>query len=657
MVIESVSVYNFRSLKSVVKIDLSSGLDVFIGQNDCGKSTLLQGLDIFFDPTSACQFESGNQRNDLSFLAEKHDLEGGVSIEIDEVGILCVLKLDELDLAQANSDLVASAIDQRVTILKKCSDEARYTPVKTAKKEGYFVLRERFKNADFNDLGSKSEKALIAMMEKYPASKEFLVNANDKGKPENPERTGALLAHARQAEERELKFELFSFATKAPFDPVWPEFTLIDTKTPLDGKHKVIDDAFKKIDSKIEKKFETDLGRIRDEAKEEYSLITTKITAYAKRHYIAQLEDFQAIPSVKLSVGRDLVLKRFGQKDLSHFDQQGDGTKRRMMVAILQVSASVLAQIGSEEAKKGGEAKAPKAYEPLRIWAFDEPEMHLHPGAQRDLFNSFVRFREEGFQIICSTHSTVFVNSSDLSSVHLIELDENLCSRRVSKDQGMAGLIKDSIGLRNSDVFFSNLFVIVEGATETGALPVLYEHAVGVSPYTHGISIVDGKGCSKSSEKVEFFISNLGETLCLFDTDAKAGLGAKAADLESKGIVTFVGTADFEDAFEDIVWLEVLRENFPLNNPEGGSDHWTPELIAELRGKISLTAANKKFLKLIESSYNNSIYQWGLHGGGVHPYDFDKVEVGKLIAKKAADLGKVPAAIHAFLELMSQKVG
>lgn len=655
MVIESASVYNFRSLKSVVKIDLSSGLDVFIGQNDCGKSTLLQGLNIFFDPTAACQLESGNQKNDLSFLAEKHDLEGGVSIEMDEVGILCALKLDEQDLAQA-SNLVPLAINGRITILKKCANEARYTPAKTAKKEGYFVLTESFKNTDFNGLGSKNEKALIALLEKYPASKEFLVNANDKGKPENPERVGALLANARQTEERELRFELFSFPAKAPFDAVWPEFTLIDTKTPLDGKHKVIDDAFKKIDSKIEKKFESDIGRIKDEAKEEYSLITAKITAYAKKHYIAQLEDFQAIPSVKLSVGRDLVLKRFGQKDLSHFDQQGDGTKRRMMVAILQVSASVLAEIGSEEAKKGAEERGPKAYEPLRIWAFDEPEMHLHPGAQRDLFNSFIRFRQEGFQIICSTHSTVFVNSSDLSSVHLIELDENLCSRRIAKDPQMAELIKDSIGLRNSDVFFSNLFVIVEGATETGALPVLYEHVVGSSPYTHGISIVDGKGCSKSPEKADFFLSNLGETLCLFDNDARAGLGAKAADLESKGIIIFVGTADFEDAFEDIVWLEVLRENFPLGNPENGSDHWTPELITEIRGRISLTDANKKFLKLIESSYHQNIYQWGLHGGGVHPYDFDKVEIGKLIAQKAADLGKVPAAIHTFLELMSQKV-
>src|SRR6201995_4244318 len=102
-------------------------------------------------------------------------------------------------------------------------------------------------------------------------------------------------------------------------------------------------------------------------------------------------------------------MKSAGQKAASHFDLQGDGTKRRMMVSILQASASIVSGLDAPSSE-GDKASDPEEYLPLKIWAFDEPEMHLHPGAQRDLYNSFTKFKSEGFQIVCSTHSTVFVN-------------------------------------------------------------------------------------------------------------------------------------------------------------------------------------------------------------------------------------------------------
>ena len=49
MQVVNASIYNLRSINKLEEIDLSSGLDVFIGQNDCGKSTILYGLDFFFN--------------------------------------------------------------------------------------------------------------------------------------------------------------------------------------------------------------------------------------------------------------------------------------------------------------------------------------------------------------------------------------------------------------------------------------------------------------------------------------------------------------------------------------------------------------------------------------------------------------------------------
>lgn len=662
MRVEKLSVFNFKSLISMTEIDLSSGLDVFIGQNDCGKSTILQALDMFFDPAGNCELDPENPKNDLSFHARTHPLIGGQAVESDEVAIMCTLSVNEEDLAQKESELATLAKNGHLTILKKCSREPRFKAGKgTAKKEGYFVLSERFSNNDFNDLTLLKEKELIALMEKYPDSSALLENANEAGKPKIPERVSALVKLARNMDKTDAVFAPFAFPTKGP-DPIWPQFRLIDTKTALDGKHKIIDDAFKKIDAEIEKSFAAELTKIQTDAQTRYSKITGRIKDYAQKHYITQLEYFQAIPAVRLSVGRDLVLKRVGQKEPSHFDQQGDGTKRRMMVAILQVSATVLYEIAAEETQDGAEESvktekaSPVVYEPLKIWAFDEPELHLHPGAQRDLFNSLSKFKEDGFQVVCSTHSTVFVNSSEIQSVHLIALDPELYSTRVEKDPAMADLIKKSVGLRNSDVFFSNVFAIVEGATETGALPFLFENRFGSPIHSHGVSLIDGKGCSKAPDKVDFLLSNLGNVVCLFDTDAKAGLGIKATELEGSNSVTFIGTADFEDSFDDEVWLRLLTESFSLKDPADESEHWTQGKIAELRADISLTNANKKFLRLIESSYKKRLRELDLEGDGTHPYNFDKVEIGKRLAEISIELDSVPLKIISFLDQVKTKL-
>ncbi|HHZ94130.1 MAG TPA: DUF2813 domain-containing protein [Methylococcaceae bacterium] len=48
MRIKAIRLANFRSYKDEVTIDLND-LNVFVGKNDIGKSTILEALDIFFN--------------------------------------------------------------------------------------------------------------------------------------------------------------------------------------------------------------------------------------------------------------------------------------------------------------------------------------------------------------------------------------------------------------------------------------------------------------------------------------------------------------------------------------------------------------------------------------------------------------------------------
>lgn len=654
MKLTKISIYNLRSIQALEDTSLTSGLDVFIGQNDSGKSTILYALDFFFND-KICQFQDDvNNKNDHSFHALQHIILGDMTIEKDEIAILCRFQLSDADLAQERSTLAGSSNGGVVSILKKCCLESRFDPHsgRGAKKAfSYFLLKDSFENQDFNQLSGKKEKDLIDLMDKYQGSKDYLVNLNNVGKPENIERVDALLSYAAKFEVSTAKFEKVSFDVFK--DPIWPEFTLIDTKTSLDGKHKVIEDAFKKIDNKIERKYKDSIDSIKFDAKTEYDVITKKIKDYAKKNYVPLVEEFSARPSVKLTMGRDLVMKRVGQKEATHFDLQGDGTKRRMMVAILQASATVIKEIESST-NVGDEVVSD--YSPLKIWAFDEPELHLHPSAQRDLFNSFNKFKTEGFQIICSTHSTIFVNNSQMESVHVVSLNSDLLTVTEVKEKGIEKIIKQSLGIRNSDIFFSNLFIVVEGQTEYAAFPLIFENQFGQDISAAGISVIDGEGWDTAKDKVEFLFSSLGDAVCLFDRDVEAAIGRELSDFINDKKIFFIGTADFEDSFANEVWLKILTNDYNLATSTGDSI-WTEAVLNDLRKSISATEkdSNKKFFKLLLNHYKKNVYELGVEGNG-HPFNFDKKEIGQKLAESAIEMGMIPKEILDFINEIRKRL-
>lgn len=653
MKLTNISIYNLRSIQSMEDISLTNGLDVFIGQNDSGKSTILYALNYFLNDNT-CQFQDDvTNKNDHSFHALEHTLLGGITIEKDEIAVHCRFQLNDSDLAQGSSNLAKFSNGGIISVLKKCCLDSRYDPHsgKGQKKSfSYFLLKDSFENSDFNNLSAQNEAYLIALMLKYPESKEFLINHNEEGKPENIERVGALLTYARKHETNTSKFEKANFDILK--DPIWPEFTLIDTKTPLDGKHKVIDDAFKKIDSKIERKFKSSIDPILFDVKKEYDVITEKIKDYAKNNYVPLVEEFSARPSVKLTMGRELVMRRVGQKEATHFDLQGDGTKRRMMVAILQASASIIKAI---ENPTNPENKLSLDYSALKIWAFDEPELHLHPSAQRDLFNSFNKFKTEGFQIICSTHSTVFVNSSQMESVHVVSLNRDLLTIIQVKEQEIESLIKKSLGIRNSDIFFNNLFIVVEGQTEYAALPIFLKHLLGRDCSAAGVSIIDGEGWDTAKKKVDFLFSSLGEVICLFDRDVEVAIGSELKDLIDEKKIFFIGKADFEDSFTNEVWLKVLSTDYELTT-QAGDSIWTIGELANLREKIETDKdANKKFFKLIFNYYNKKVKDLGKEGND-HPLNFDKKELGQKLAHSAIEMGSIPEELVDFIMEINERL-
>lgn len=190
------------------------------------------------------------------------------------------------------------------------------------------------------------------------------------------------------------------------------------------------------------------------------------------------------------------------------------------------------------------------------IIAIEEPEIYLHPHAQRSLSSLFNEVALEGNQIFYSTHSSNFVDIENFDQICLVEkcADENgdICTqiRQVSADEllqrrqtrypsvrmstaSLRERLQNLCDLEHNEAFFARKVVLVEGDTEEYVLPIFARH-LEYDFNDHGISIVNARGKSNLDQLYDLYTSFQIPTYIIFDNDA----GGKERDLRQNEILT-----------------------------------------------------------------------------------------------------------------------
>ncbi|RLM47871.1 hypothetical protein DVK00_05040 [Haloarcula sp. Atlit-47R] len=105
------------------------------------------------------------------------------------------------------------------------------------------------------------------------------------------------------------------------------------------------------------------------------------------------------------------------------------------------------------------------SFENTGILTIEEPELHLHPGAEQKIYNIISRLADStDTQVIISTHSDVFVNQSDADSIIRAEREGETTLRKV--DTGEIGSELTDLGYEKSGLLQSNAVVFVEGLSD-----------------------------------------------------------------------------------------------------------------------------------------------------------------------------------------------
>ena len=153
--------------------------------------------------------------------------------------------------------------------------------------------------------------------------------------------------------------------------------------------------------------------------------------------------------------------------------RKGHGLQRALTLALVQVLAKETpGRIHTDEDVRISNSK---------YFIFEEPELYLHPQAQRQLFDSFVRLSDLGSQVIICTHSSGLIDLERYRSIYIADKSNDEAGTVVRKCAGdiFEGNEKRDFNLTywinpdRSELFFAKKVILLEGATEKAVIPAL----------------------------------------------------------------------------------------------------------------------------------------------------------------------------------------
>jgi len=176
------------------------------------------------------------------------------------------------------------------------------------------------------------------------------------------------------------------------------------------------------------------------------------------------------------------------QMEAIPLSQRGAGTQNSMILALYRFIAS---GITSDF-----------------ILALEEPENSFHPKGQREMLSVLHRMSEKN-QVICTTHSPVFIDRVDFRSNIILVRQPDGAAVAKSLDPERFEEVRQLLGIRPSDALLKgggNCSIIAEGRSEEQAFP-RFMRICGINDRQLGISVLP-VGCN-SPIQVEGYIKLL----------------------------------------------------------------------------------------------------------------------------------------------------
>lgn len=277
------------------------------------------------------------------------------------------------------------------------------------------------------------------------------------------------------------------------------------------------------------------------------------------------------------------------ETDISH---KGNGLQRTFYLSLIKVLADRSSQgidVYGETSRQASTSK---------YFLFEEPELFLHPQAQKQLFEDLVSLSEHN-QVFITTHSNNLIDLEKYQSICIVRKNGIGQSEVIRCDEELfqAGNDKDKwkylnwIDAGRSELFFADKVILVEGDTEAVSIPSI---AKKLGIYKHSFSIIN---CG-SKNNIPLYMKLLNKFkipyVSVYDIDHQDGKSQDAiatADRDTQRIIDSLdesigSVVGMENDFEDVLGYRPSGNSKPLAALEWINNNDIPD---DMNVKISET--------------------------------------------------------------------
>lgn len=131
----------------------------------------------------------------------------------------------------------------------------------------------------------------------------------------------------------------------------------------------------------------------------------------------------------------------------------------------------------------------------------EEPEAHLHPQYQNTFFSYLNKLQNRGVQIFITSHSPTITAKSDIHNVIVLQKQNEKIApfcfsllEEVDYSRRNRNHLRKFLDVTKSQLFFANGVLLVEGISEALLLPTLSKKFLGIDLEKHGIEVVNING-------------------------------------------------------------------------------------------------------------------------------------------------------------------
>lgn len=591
---------------------------IFVGENDSGKSSILQALNVLLNNTSISPSDFHNVNAQPSTNCE----------------ILATFAVNPNHLGSIPRDFV---VNDEISLKKIFSlSEDRKVMV------NIYIRKYIFQNSNLNMVNELKAPELKSICAEYGVEY-FGVNNDTKGSVQQ-----YIKDHFDDLS-KDIRWYEIKWVAISEYLPIFEYYDSSSYGNPV----KVIESTLKSIyrsffydtdengietlkpelHAKRTEIIEIMDKNIQEELKEKIRSINPKIVDLSGEYLIDFASGFQ-LRSLNADFGH-------GSRDIGNI---GEGSKKRLFLAITEWDKEI---------------RTAESYKKV-IRGYDEPDASLDHRAQKDIYYLLKELAEDeraNVQPVICTHSISMIDRAPPKIInHVIcENGKSCVHYLLGEDDDDVKEFIESVseisGLSNSSLFFERCFLLVEGDTEPNALPIIYKKMIGRVLSEDGVVLVNLKGNGSWDQFLKLLSRNKSNaTLLLLDSDTQRDSGSRVtkAKLSTIGFcetfldenVIFIGTNEFEDIFSDITICNCLNHHYP--KPD--ESLWVTDDIQAIRSEPKFSDAIKN---MVNKKYADEMYS-----GRGYVY-LKKPEFGKKIAEitSVEELNEITA-----LKMMIDKI-